>query len=222
MNRTNIRCKVQGVTNGHVSGVARNGLHKLVVDCRFDQKSRAGDADLAGVPEYGPGCDFRRLIEIRSIGEDDIRRFTTKFKVNALEIGPGSIIEKPAAGGTGAGENQSVDIHGEPKGFADNGAGASHDVQDAIGKTCFGCKLGNSKKRQGRGFGRLEHDAVAGCEGRRELPGSNHQRKVPGNDGADHANGLAMNEREHVLGGWCDFAINLVDGFSEVAKCSSR
>ena len=62
----------------------------------------------------------------------------------------------------------------------------------------------SSVELAGRGVARLEHDRVAGREGRRDLPDHHHQRVVPGRHLADDADRLAADERRvvlHVLAG---------------------
>ena len=68
---------------------------------------------------------------------------------------------------------------------------AGDDVEGAGGKTDLLGQLGQHQGAQRCVLGRLEHYGAAGCQRRSDLPGGHQQRKVPGNDGADHADGFA-------------------------------
>ena len=55
--------------------------------------------------------------------------------------------------------------------------------------------LAEQHRRGGRRVGRLDHEAVAGGEGRRDLPDRHHQRVVPGRHLGDDADRLAADVR---------------------------
>ena len=71
-------------------------------------------------------------------------------------------------------------------------------------------------------LGRLQHDAVAGGERRRELPGRHQQREVPGDDLADHAQRLVEMIGDRVVVDLATAAFLGADAAGEVAEMVDR
>ena len=107
-------------------------------------------------------------------------------------------------------------------GFAGDRATAGDDIEDALRQASFGAKLCKPEQRQRRAFGRLENNGIAHRKRRRDLPGADHHGEIPGHDGGDHPDRLAMDEREDIVGGRRDFAVHLVDRLGIVAEGPGR
>ncbi|MFK4646507.1 hypothetical protein ABIF96_005081 [Bradyrhizobium ottawaense] len=60
-------------------------------------------------------------------------------------------------------------------------------VEHAVGNAGLLDELRQDAGRDGRPFGRLVHDRAAGSEGRGDLPGREHERRIPRRDHADRA-----------------------------------
>ena len=69
-------------------------------------------------------------------------------------------------------------------------ATADDEVEDPFRQE-VGRDFGEFHCREGRLFGGLQHDRVAGRDGRRHLPGQHHERVVPGRYRAHHTHGIA-------------------------------
>ena len=69
--------------------------------------------------------------------------------------------------------------------------GSDDHVHDTLGDATLERDPLEAQGRQRRELGGLEHDRVAGGQGRGELPGGDREREVPGRDQADHAQRLA-------------------------------
>src|SRR3546814_9071000 len=55
--------------------------------CSSDlQQARGGRADLALVEEHAPGGRLDRRVEMRTIGEHDLRCLTAEFETDALQV----------------------------------------------------------------------------------------------------------------------------------------
>ena len=74
------------------------------------------------------------------------------------------------------------------RGFAE----AGDDVDDAVRNASFRNQFAEAQRRERRLLGGLEHDRAACGERRRKLPGRHHEREVPRDDLADHADRLAQ------------------------------
>ena len=85
-------------------------------------------------------------------------------------------------------------MRGQPR--ARRLAAARHDVEDPGGQVRLLQKLGQQKRAQRRLFRRLEHDAVAARERRRDLPRGHQQWEVPRDDLSDDADGFAKRVAE--------------------------
>ena len=84
---------------------------------------------------------------------------------------------------------------------------AAHDVEDT-GRQELGGEFGEHDRGDRCGVAGLEHDGVAGGEGRRDLPYRHHERVVPRRDLTAHADRFAPDERgvaRHVLRGGATF-----------------
>src|SRR3546814_9807186 len=54
--------------------------------CSSDLQARGGRADLALVEEHAPGGRLDRRVEMRTIGEHDLRCLTAEFETDALQV----------------------------------------------------------------------------------------------------------------------------------------
>ncbi len=97
---------------------------------------------------------------------------------------------------------------------------ASNDVQHTLRQASLCAEFGEPQQAQRRTFSRFQDHRIAGGKRRRDLPGADHQRKIPGHDGGDDTDRLAMDEAEDIARGRCDLAIDLVDRFGIVAECA--
>ena len=120
-----------------------------------------------------------RLVN-RRVVEDDVRGLAPEFQREFLASAGGGFGDRAADSG-GPGEGDLVDIRmideGRP-GVASSG----DDVDNAGRQVGLLQDLGEDKRGQRRGFGRLQHDRVAGGERWGDLPGQHHQREVPRDD----------------------------------------
>ncbi|MGY3104025.1 hypothetical protein ACVWW7_000652 [Bradyrhizobium sp. LM6.9] len=89
-----------------------------------------------------------------------------------------------------AGEGDRRDIRVLKQGLPDHRAGADHEVEHAGRNAGTGDDLGQRMRRARHQLGRLEHDGVAVAERRRDLPGGDRDREIPGRDHADDSDRL--------------------------------
>ena len=78
--------------------------------------------------------------------------------------------------------------------------------------------LRHSQQRERRVLGGLEHQRVACGHGHRDFERAEHDRSVPGHDGADDSDRLAACVAEHVLAQWNGFALELAGQAAEVPE----
>jgi ParB family chromosome partitioning protein len=119
--------------------------------------------------------------------EEDVRRLAAQFHGGRNDVLGGACMMCAPTGGAGEGDLGDALAGGQR--FAGFAAEALDDVQHARWQQ-VGDQLGEHHDRQRRLFGRLEHHAVAGGQGRGELPGGHQQREVPRDDLPDHAQRL--------------------------------
>src|SRR3546814_15400351 len=80
--------------------------------CSSDlQQARGGRADLALVEEHAPGGRLDRRVEMRTIGEHDLRCLTAEFETDALQVAFAGIDHQLAPDRARAGEGDHIDIH---------------------------------------------------------------------------------------------------------------
>lgn len=109
-----------------------------------------------------------------------------------------------------------------PEGLAGLLSEPGHDIQDSRRNTGLRRQLGQGQSAQRRLFCRLEHDGVAGGQSRRELPGRDDQRVVPGHHCADHAHRLTRHQGQRVGRRGGDFPVHLVDRLPIPGKAARR
>jgi hypothetical protein len=78
-------------------------------------------------------------------------------------------------------ENDLINIRMFCKGLTHHSP-SSDDVKDSCGQSGFCADLCKEQGGQAGVRGRLQHHCVPGRQGRCDLPGEEHQRKVPGNN----------------------------------------
>ena len=94
---------------------------------------------------------------------------------------------------------------------------AGHDVEHALGQML----LADGREPQHAQrcvLGGLQHQRVAGAQGGRDLERAEDDRRIPGNDGADHADRLAPRVAQHVLAQRDGLALELAGEAAEVAQ----
>lgn len=116
--RADIARQIERIADLQLCGRLEQFVQEAVIDRGLDQQARAGDADLSGIAEDAVGRHYRRLMQIRRIGKDDVGRLAAKLEEDALEIGAGGIFEQAATNRTGAGEGDGVNIHVQAESLA--------------------------------------------------------------------------------------------------------
>ena len=186
---------------------------ELVLDRTLDQQARACGAHFALVEGDGAGSGFGSSLQVRRVGEDDVRALATGFQPDALHV-RFACVHHQLLGDLGRTcEHQGVDVHVQGQGLAYGVAIAWQHVQHASRDTGFDRQLGDADGGQRRFFGRLEHHRVTGSQRWAEFPAGHQQREVPRYDGTDHTYRLAGNQAKLVVRGRGDFVVDLVDGF---------
>ncbi|MCY1200129.1 hypothetical protein D9M72_115550 [compost metagenome] len=167
-------------------------LHEAVVDRFLDQRARRAGADLALVQrEHGKA--FQRLVEEGVVGgqhvlEEDVGRLAAQLQRHRDQVLRRVLHDQPAGGGL-AGERHLADARARCQRLAGFQPEAVDHIDHAR-RQQVADDLHQHQDRCGRLLGRLEHHAVAGGQGRRQLPGGHQQREVPRDDLADHAQRL--------------------------------
>ena len=131
-----------------------------------------------------------RLLEV-GVGEDDVGRLAAELEGDELERR-----RRPAPRSACRSRSTPVKAILSTPGVVDERlararAEARQHVDDARRQVELLDQRGERERRDRRVLRRLEHDRVAARERRAELPREHHQRRVPGDDRADHADRLA-------------------------------
>ena len=192
--------------------------YELVLDRIFHQQARTGGADFALVEGDGTGGTLGGGLEVRRVGEDDVRALAAGFQPDALHVRFAGIDHQLLGDLGRAGEHQGVDVHVQGQGLAHGVTEARQHVEHAGRNAGLDGQLGDADAGQRRLFGRLEDHRVAGGQRRAELPAGHQQREVPRHDGGDHADRLTGHQAQFVVGGGGHFVVDLVDGLTAPAQ----
>jgi hypothetical protein len=110
-----------------------------------------------------------RLVEVRVV-KDDVRALASELERHLFQVRLGRRLHDLSADGGGSGERDLVDAGVGREGVAHGGSVADDDVDDAGGDAGLLEQLGHVQGGERGELGRLDHDAAAGGEGRRDLP----------------------------------------------------
>jgi hypothetical protein len=150
------------------------------------QQPRSGAADLPLVEEDAVDQAFDGGVEV-GVGNTMNGDLPPSSSAELLAAAGGELPDlAPDLGAAGEGDLGDAGV------IDDRAAGraiAVDDVDHAGRQAGLHAQLGEQQRRQRRLLGRLEHHGVAAGQRRRDLPGQHQQRKVPGHDLADHAQG---------------------------------
>ena len=181
-----LRLRIQAGAQPEAVGVIRHAGYHLIEPAPLHVETRAGHADLSGVEEDRVRRSADGGFDI-GVVENDGRRLAAEFQSDSLDRLGGCPVDEFAGDG-GSGERNLVHVgvlhQGRSRGFSVSG----DNVDDARRKPGLQGQFAKPQGRQRRLLRRLEHHRAAGGERRCELPGRQHQRYVPRNDGAHDAN----------------------------------
>ena len=136
---------------------------------------------------------IERAVEV-GIVEDDDRVLAAELEMHALQRGR-ALAHDRRAGRAFADEADRLDVGMLGQRLAGVLAEAVHGVDDALRQTGLRHQLDQQVGGDRRPFRRLVHDRAARRQRRRDLPGRQHERRVPRRDDADRADRHAQSSR---------------------------
>ena len=187
---------IERVADDPPLGLLGQAFDEFIVDLGFDEQAAAGRAALAAVEVDRVERTGDGGVEV-GVGEYHVRALAAQLESRALErIGRGLLDDLGRI--DVAGEGDLVDIRVGDECRAGRLAHAVDDIDDTVRETRLAGELGHPERRERRLLGRLEHDRVPAGQGGSPLPREHQQREVPGDDLADHSDGLPQGIREEV------------------------
>lgn len=158
---------------------------ELVVDALLHEDAGTSAAALPVVVVDAKVDPVDGVVDV-GIVEHDVGRLAAQLERHLLQVRRrGRLHDLPADDGR-SGEGNLVNIHVRREGGASGLAEAGDDVHDAWGEAGLLDKLCSHQGGEGGLLGRLQHNHVACCQRRADLPRPHEQREVPGDDlGAD-------------------------------------
>ena len=166
----------------------RKPLHEGIVDAALDEEPARRRAALAVQRVDHEHGGIERPIEVRIL-EHDHRVLAAQFEMHPLQ-GRRALGHDLRAGRRFADEGDSSDRLVLGQRDARIFAQAVHQVVRAGGQAGFLADFGEDRGGERAPFRRLVDDRAARRQGRRDLPGRQHERRVPRRDDADRADRL--------------------------------
>lgn len=160
-------------------------LERLAVACAWNEHPGPCHAGLAAVEEGVADTDLHRSRQVCTL-EDHVGRLPAQFECDLLDCAP-SQFGHPCAHCRGAGEGHQVDVGVLGDAFADDRAGARHQIEHAGGQTRIGDGFDELEHRQRSLVARLEYDGAACGDRRQHLGHHLVERVVPRGDRTDDA-----------------------------------
>jgi hypothetical protein len=179
----------EGITDDAGSfRVLLEALHKLVVDAFLHQDPGGSRADLARVGHDPDVRPFHGLVDV-GVVKDQQGTLAASLEGYVLEVYRRRFHYR-AAGGCAACKRDLVDIRVRGDRGAGGAAVAGDDVDDAGREAGFLDQRGQEEYRQRALFGSLQDHGISRRQRRAEFPRRHHQRVIPRDDLAAHADRL--------------------------------
>ena len=159
-----------------------------VVDAALDEQPARRSAALAVQRVDHEDCGIQRPVEV-GVVEHDHRVLAAQFEMHPLQ-GRRALGHDFRAGCRLADESDRLDRVVLGQRNAGILAEAVHQVVRAFGQAGFLADLGQDRRGQRAPFRRLVDDRAAGCKRGRDLPGREHEGRVPRRDDADRTDRL--------------------------------
>ncbi len=156
------------------------------------------------------------VIRVHHVGHEDVRALAAELEGDGDDVLRG-VLHDQAPGGGLAGEGDLGHPVRRRQRLAGLDAEPVHDVEHTGGQQVLD-QLGDDQDRHRGLLGRLEHDAVARGEGRRDLPGGHQDREVPRDDLGDHAERLVVVVGDRVVVDGGDAALLCPEHAGEVPE----
>ena len=167
----------------------RDPPDEIVVDAVLDQQAAGRGTSLAVEAidhEYG---GIQRALQIRVV-ENHNGILAAEFEMQTLQ-GSRPLSHDQAAGARFTDKRHGLDGLVFGQGDAGPLADAVDSAENTRGQAGFVARLGQQRGRQGAPFSGLVHNRTTRRQRRRDLPGRQHEGRVPGRDGAHRPDGLA-------------------------------
>src|SRR5438093_4079826 len=206
--RAHFRFAIQRCAQLDALGFFRHGVDEFRINSLLDEDAAAGGANFSLVDEDSEKRAVNGGFPIGAI-EEDVGRLAAELESDALEGVRGAFDYNFSDGGAARECNL---IH---SGMSDERGScgftkAVDNVDDAGRQAQFFEPVGDFHHGKRRLLGRLEDAGAARGDGGSELPGSHHQRIVPGNDLSGDANGFAKGKTQCICRNGIDVAQNFV------------
>ncbi len=176
-----------------------------------DDLAHVGGTVLAAVPESGGHRMLDNLWRQIGIVQDDEGALATHLESDALEVAIGCITQKQAPDLRRAGKGHRIHVRVQAQRLAGRLAETRNNVKYTVRQACFRRQLREFEDRERGLLGWFDHDGTAAGQRGAKLPGGHEQRKIPGQDDADHPDRLMGDQGERILASWSDLAEALVD-----------
>ena len=187
-----MRVRVETGAELEPTGSIRQSVEDFLINAAFHVNPRASHADLSGVGEYRVGGSGNRPSQV-GIVEDQYRRLAAELQRKSLEVAA-RIREQLLADLGGTGERDLVYLRVAGEVLPELAAWTRQDAYHALRHPRLQQQPAQVERRQRRQFRGFENATAAGGERRRQLPGSHHQRPVPGNDLCSNADRLIADQ----------------------------
>ena len=175
--------------NGHPGRRVFQGVEQRIRGLAHRDGDRTGEAALAGVAERRVEDRRHRDLGVR-VGHHDDVVLGTPERLDSLAAGGRLRVDMLRHRGR-ADERDRADARMREQ-SVDRHRGSVHDVEDSRRKARLEEELGQSLAAQRRPLRRLQHERVAGHDGKREHPQRDHHREVEWRDARANADRVSI------------------------------
>src|SRR2546426_6588823 len=206
--RTHFCFAIEGSTQLDALGFFRHGVDEFRINFLLDEDAAASGANFSLVDEDSEKRAVNGGFPIRAV-EENVGRLAAKLERDALESVRSALDDDFSDGGA-AREGDFVHTGMCDKRSARGFAKPVDNIDDPGRQAQLFKPAGDFHHGERRLLGRLEDAGATGGDGGSELPGSHHQRIVPGNDLSGDAYRLAQSKTQGIRRYRIDVAENFI------------
>ena len=123
---------VERIARLPLAGLRLQPCQEVISDALFEQQAGAGDTDLPLVIKNPGGGRAHGLVQVRTVGKDNVGAFAARLQPDALHVAFSRVLQQLLAGTGRAGKRQHLDLRMQCQRLARFVAVTAYHVQHAV------------------------------------------------------------------------------------------
>ena len=129
--------RVERIARLPAVGLRFQPCQKIIGDAVFEQQAGTGDTDLPLVVKNPGGGRAHGLVQVRTVGKDNVGALATRLQPDALHVAFSRVLQQLLAGTGRAGKGQHFDFRMQCQRLARFVAVTAYHIQYAVRQACL-------------------------------------------------------------------------------------